>query len=388
MKNEMAKRELMEIIEKGEDSFTEFKEEKVHSDDLASEIVAFANSEGGIILLGVSDKKEIKGISKPDKEMQRVENICYNNCEPSIVVAIEKIKVDDRFVLCIHISKGPERPYRTNRGVYYIRTSAGKRQATREELLRLYQATRSIYYDELPVPKTSIDDLDILYFRRFFEGFYQTKIEESLDLNKLLENMKILTRMNGNLVFTVGGYLLFGLNPQKELPFCKITVAKFEGNEIGEEFEKKDLEGKLEEQIKAADTVLNLYLKTRVAIRGFENELKPEIPREVLREAVVNAIAHRDYHIASQIRIFIFDNRIEIISPGKLPNMVTLANIKLGVHSERNPLIVSYLAKMGYMTQIGTGVVRMIRLLKEHTGKEPEFEERDEEFVVRIRRAG
>ena len=378
----------MEIIEKGEDSFTEFKEEKVHSDDLASEIVAFANSEGGIILLGISDKKEIKAISKPDKEMQRVENICYNNCEPSIAVAIEKIKVDDGIVLCIHISKGPERPYRTNRGVYYIRTSAGKRQATREELLRLYQATRSIYYDELPVPKTSIDDLDILYFRRFFEGFYQTKIEESLDLNKLLENMKILTGMNGNLVFTVGGYLIFGLNPQKEFPFCKITIAKFEGNEIGEEFEKKDLEGKLEEQIKAADTVLNLYLKTRVEIRGFENELKPELPRGVLREAVVNAIAHRDYHIASQIRIFIFDNRIEIISPGKLPNLVTLANIKLGVHSERNPLIVSYLAKMGYMTQIGTGIVRMIRLLKEHTGKEPEFEERDGEFVVRIGRAG
>lgn len=388
MKIEMAKRELMEIIEKGEDSFTEFKEEKVHSDDLASEIVAFANTEGGIILLGVSDKKEIKGVSKPDKEMQRVENICYNNCEPSIAVAIEKIKVDDGIVLCIHISKGPERPYRTNRGVYYIRTSAGKRQATREELLRLYQATRSIYYDELPITKTSIDDLDILYFRRFFEDFYQTKIEESLDRNKLLENMKILTGMNGNLVFTVGGYLIFGLNPQRDLPFCKITVAKFEGNEIGEEFEKKDLEGKLEEQIKAADTVLNLYLKTRVEIRGFENELKPEIPREVLREAVVNAIAHRDYHIASQIRIFIFDNRIEIISPGKLPNVVTLANIKLGVHSERNPLIVSYLAKMGYMTQIGTGIVRMIRLLKEHTGKEPEFEERDEEFVVRIWRAG
>jgi len=146
------------------------------------------------------------------------------------------------------------------------------------------------------------------------------------------------------------------------------------------------LEGNLEEQIKAADTVLNLYLKTRVNIKGFENELEPEIPKEVLREVVVNAVAHRDYHITSQIRIFIFDDRLEIMSPGKLPNGITLENIKLGVHSERNPLIVSYLAKMGYMTQIGTGIVRMTRLLKEHTGKEPEFEERGQEFVVRIRR--
>ena len=382
----MDKEELLEAIEKGEDSFTEFKEEKAHSDDLAAEIVAFANTEGGKILLGISDKKEIVGVSNPDKEMLRVENISRNNCEPPLTVNIEKNKINNKIVLCIYIPKGPERPYRTNRGVYYIRTSSGKRQATREELLRLYQATRSFYYDELPVPATSVDELDILYFRRFFERFYQTRIEEDLDLNKLLENMKILTRQDKKLVFTVGGYLLFGLNPQKEIPVCKITIAKFEGNEIGEEFEKKDLEGNLEEQIKAADTVLNLYLKTRVKIKVFENELKPEIPKEVLREVVVNAVAHRDYHITSQIRIFIFDNRLEIMSPGKLPNGITLENIKLGVHSERNPLIVSYLAKMGYMTQIGTGIVRMTRLLKEHTGKEPEFEERGQEFVVRIRR--
>ncbi len=172
----MNEKELTELIEKGEDSFTEFKEEKAHSNDLAAEIVAFANTEGGKILLGISDKKEIKGVTNPDKEMLRVENISRNNCEPSLTVNIEKIK-------------------------------------------------------------------------------------------------------------------------------------------------------------------------TRVNIKGFENELKPEIPKEVLREVVVNAVAHRDYHITSQIRIFIFDNRLEIMSPGKLPNGITLENIKLGVHSERNPLIVSYLAK-------------------------------------------
>lgn len=381
----MDKEELIEIIEKGEDSFTEFKEEKVHANDLAAEMVAFANTESGRILLGISDKKEIRGISNPDREMQRVENISHNNCEPSLTVNIEKIKISSKIILCIYIPRCPERPYRTNKGLYYIRTSSGKRQATREELLRLYQATRSIYYDELPVPATSIEDLDILYFRRFFESFYQTKIENmNVDLNKLLENMKVLKGMDEKLVFTVGGYLLFALNPQKDFPFCKMTISKFDGNEIGEEFEKKDLEGKLEEQIKAADTILNLYLKTKVKIKGFENELKSEISKEVLREAVVNAVAHRDYHIASQIRIVIFDNRIEFRNPGKLPNTVTLENIKLGVHSERNPLVVSYLAKMGYMTQIGTGIIRMIRLLKEHTGREPDFEERDQEFIVRI----
>ncbi len=110
----MNEKELTELIEKGEDSFTEFKEEKVH-----------------------------KGVTNQDKEMLRVENISRNNSEPPLTVNIEKIKINKEIVLCIYISKGPERPYRTNRGVYYIRSSSGKRQVTREELLRLYQATRS-----------------------------------------------------------------------------------------------------------------------------------------------------------------------------------------------------------------------------------------------------
>ncbi|MCL6638751.1 MAG: hypothetical protein K6T80_03605 [Firmicutes bacterium] len=260
---------------------------------------------------------------------------------------------------------------------------SSKRQATREELLRLYQAGRAIYYDELPVPGTSLDDLDILYFRRFFENFYQAGLDEYA-LPRPLENMKILTSFEGKPVFTVGGYLLFGRHPWKHVPFGKITVARFTGDQAGEEFEKKDLEGKIEEQITGTETIFNLYLKTRVKIKGFAGEMHHEIPLETLREAVINAIAHRDYHIPAQIRIFIFDDRIEIISPGKLPNTITLDNIRMGVHAERNPLIVSFLSKMGYVTQIGTGIIRMIRLLKQHTGKEPEFEERGQEFLVRI----
>ena len=151
-------------------------------------------------------------------EMQRTENISHNNCQPSLAINIEKIKINSEIILCIYIPKGPERPYKTNRGVYYVRTSSGKRQASREELLRLYQASRSIYYDELSVPATSASELDILYFRRFFESFYQIKIEDAnVDLNKLLENMKVLTWMDEKLVFTVGGYLLFALNPERNL---------------------------------------------------------------------------------------------------------------------------------------------------------------------------
>ena len=381
----MNKEELIEIIEKGEDSFVEFKEEMIHPDDLAAEMVAFSNSEGGKILLGISDEKKIVGISEPDKEMQRIENVSYHNCKPSLTINIEKLKIDNKLILIIYIPKGLERPYCTNKGVHYIRTSSGRRPATREELARLYNVSTSMQYDELTVPNTSIEDLDLLYFRRFFKGFYEKEIEEmNIDLARLMENMKVLTWLDGKLVFSLAGYLLFAKNPQQQFPVYKITVVRFDGNEFGDEFEKKEFEGKLEEQIEGANRILNQYIKTKVKIQGFENELKVELPKEALREAVINAVTHRDYHIQSQIRIFIFDNRLEIISPGKLPNTVSLENIRFGIHAERNPLIVSYLAKMGYLTQIGTGIPRIIRLVKKHTGREPEFEERGSEFIVRI----
>lgn len=116
------------------------------------------------------------------------------------------------------IPKGPQRPYRTNRGIYYVRVGSSKRQATREELLRLDQAGRAIYYDELPVPGTSLDDLDLLYFRKFFEDFYQARLED-FALPKLLENMKVFTPLEDQPAFTVGGYLLFSRHPQKHFPY-------------------------------------------------------------------------------------------------------------------------------------------------------------------------
>ena len=197
--------------------------------------------------------------------------------------------------------------------------------------------------------------------------------------------MKILTFYESDMVTTTGGLLFFGKHPGHHLTYCKVTIVRFPGNDIGEKFEKKDIEGKLIGQIEGTERVLKEYLRSETKIEGFKKE-EPlfEIPVESLREAVINAIAHRNYQLPSQIRVFIFDDRIEIKSPGKLPNTVIVENIKLGFPLHRNPLIVSFLAKEHRMTEIGTGIPRMIRLLREHTGREPDLEERDHEFIVRI----
>jgi predicted HTH transcriptional regulator len=386
----MNKIELLEIIKKGEDSFTEFKEEMAHQDNLAAEIVAFANTEGGNLIIGVSDDGEILGVTDLDKEMQRIDNICSNNCEPTVYTTIEKFIIDDRKIMIVKIPKGPQRPYRTNRGIHYIRTASGKRIASPGELRLIHQASGAIYYDEMPVPNTSFEDIDIEYLEKFLMKSLGGGIEDfGIRVDDLLKNMKIIIPYEDNMVTTTGGLLFFGKHPEYHLPYCKVTIVRFPGNDIGEKFEKKDIEGELVGQIERSESVLKDYLRTETKIEGFKKE-EPrfEIPIESLREALINAVAHRNYQLPSQIRIFIFDNRIEVKSPGKLPNTVTVENIRLGFPLHRNPLIVSFLAKGHRMTEIGTGIPRMIRLLKKHTGREPDFEERDQEFIVKIWRPG
>jgi len=311
----MDKIELLEILDNGEDYYTEFKEQAAHPDDLAAEIVGFANSDGGRLLMGISDNGNAVGIVDTDKEIRRIDNICANNCEPPIPCKIEKIKTNDKLILLIKIPKGSERPYRTNKGVYYLRTSSGKRQASREELLRLYQATRSLYYDELPVPETDLSDLDTIYFEKFFEEFHGRKTSDlGISLYNLLKSMKVFVLSEDQKpVFSLAGLLLFGKNPQQHIPYAKITLAKFIGNEIGDIFDKKDIEGKLVDQIINVENLIKLYIQSKVVIKNFEKELHDEIPLAALRELIVNAVVHRDYHIKSQIRVFIFDNRIEIM---------------------------------------------------------------------------
>ncbi len=382
----MNKIELLEIVKKGEDSYTEFKEEKVHPDKLAAEIVAFANMDGGNLIIGVSDDREILGVADMDEEMQRIDNICANNCEPTIYSTIEKVIIDDKKILIVKIPKGPQRPYRTNRGIHYIRTASGKRIASPGELRLIHQASGAIYYDEVPVPNTSIEDIDIGYFDEFLKKSLGSGINGlGIKIADLLKNMKILIPYERDMVTTTGGLLFFGKHPEYHLPYCKVTVVRFPGNDIGEKFEKKDIGGKLVGQIERTEIVLKDYLRAETKIEGFKKEEpRYEIPIESLREVVINAVAHRNYQLPSQIRIFIFDNRIEVKSPGKLPNTVTVENIRLGFPLHRNPLIVSFLAKEHRMTEIGSGIPRMIRLLKEHTGREPDFEERNQEFIVRI----
>lgn len=375
--------ELQERIDRWEDLHTEFKLWAVHPDKLAASLVAFANTDGGQLVLGVGEDRESVGVEDPDQVIRTVDNVARNNCEPPVTVVQELVRLDEpeRTLVVVNVPKGDMRPYGTNRGVYYVRTSSGRRQASREELLRLFQAVESLYYDETPLSRLSVKDLDL----GAFEAFLRDTGQEGLidEPERLLENWMLTRRGHP----TVAGVVLFGRQPQRHLPYAQINAARFPGIDTSyEPSDRKDLQGRLFDVVDQAERFLDLHLLTPHRIQGFEPEPRPELPKEVLREAVVNAVAHRDYTIRGPVRLFVLDDRIEIHTPGKPPNGVDAESMRAGVHVVRNPAIYARLSDAGLVTRAGTGIRRIVRLVREATGKDIDLRVSPAEVVLVIPR--
>ncbi len=377
--------ELLELINKGENYHLEFKLEEENNEDFAKTMVCFANTDGGKILIGVDDSANIVGVSDVDKVMLRLDDIAINLCDPPITILQESVNIDDKFVVIVHIEKGSQRPYRTKSGQYYVRASNRCRQPSREELLRIFQSTESLYYDELPVNRATLSDLDYSLFRNFLSKYLDLVVESDDDTKYYLINFHLLTEKN---IPTITGILFFGKDPQKFLPESRIICANINGTDIGESsLEHKEISGTIPNILLNVENFFKNNLKERHNIKDFLPEAEYEIPLTALREAVVNAIAHRDYTISAPIRIIIFTDRVEIHSPGKLPNTVTVESMKVGgSHVLRNPTIYNILVKMKMVTDLGSGVRRMIKLVKEYTNNEVYLISTENEFIVRIPR--
>ncbi|MDW8069389.1 MAG: putative DNA binding domain-containing protein [Anaerolineae bacterium] len=378
--------ELLERIRQGEDLHTEFKETDAHHDDIAATIVAFANTDGGQLIFGVSDQGQILGVKDPDRLMQRVDQIAYQNCEPPLTVIQETVQTPKGTVVVVHVPKGDLRPYRTNKGEYFIRTTTGRRRASRQELLRLFQAAESLFYEEILILQAGLEDIDLAAFERFCT---QTLGETGAEAQALLVNWRLVMEREGRKHPTVAALLLFGREPQAYLPYAYITAARISGQDLsGEPSDIKRIQGTLFQMLEDAARFLSLHLPKPHRIRGFEPEAHPELPEEALREVVVNALVHRDYTIHAPIRIFILDDRVEVRSPGLLPNTVTVEMIKAGLaHVLRNPLLYSFFVRAGFVTDTGNGFRRAMLLVKEAIGREPDIRQEGMETIVVIPRS-
>lgn len=365
--------ELLRIIKKGEDSKTQFKARIDSIDALAAELCAFANTEGGFILVGVSDRGELIGVDDVNKLNQMISNAASAKLEPPLSVFTENLVCEGKIIVAINVPRGENKPYAANKTDYWIKVGADKRRASREELRRLMQASGGIYADELIVPGTSIEDLDMFIFRDFYEREYGVSIESSyISIEKLLNNLKLMK--DGML--TLAGLMLFGRRPALIRPQFIIKAVAFPGNDVSltRYLDSENIEGILLKQYEDAMAFLKRNLRK---VQLGQNVNLPgilEIPEIALQEAVVNALVHRDYFIDSSIRIFVFEDRVEIISPGKLPNTATVDSIKQGIQIARNPILLSFIPKLKIPYRgIGSGIRRMIAECKAAGLQEPEL---------------
>jgi len=246
----MTSTELNSLLAQGENLHTEFKQWPLHPDDLAAAMTAFANTDGGRILLGVADSGQVVGGAEGerDRAAQTIDNVAFQNVQPPVTVVLETMADHQgQVVLVVQVPKGSQRPYRTTRGVYYIRTASGRRQASREELLCLFQASESLYYDETPIVTTSTTDIEAQAQSDVYEMAEQRGLDvATIAPHQLLLNWKLLCRLNGHTSLSVAGVLFLARNPQRWLPAAYVSALRIPGVDISiPPYDQKRIEGRL-----------------------------------------------------------------------------------------------------------------------------------------------
>ncbi len=338
--NGMGCEELLQILSKGEDYNNQFKLNFDSVDKLAVEIAAFLNSSGGRIIVGVTNNGEIEGLTQGqiDRLNQWISNISRNNIYPSVSLKTQTLNCNERIVLIINVPKGDNKPYAVNKTDVWIKSGSDKRRATIDDIRRLLQESGRMYAEEEVVDlEVNTENLNLEYFEKWYETYYKSKLDFE-DMKKLFNNWKLAEKNS----FTLAGLLLFGKNPENIKPQFAVKAVYWQDSNLFKD--KEEIYGNLIEQFKKSMDFVKRNLR-KVQNENVNEPGRLEIPEEAVREAIANAIVHRDYFIESPIYIEIYNDKLEIISPGTLPNTLTEESIKAGIHRERNPILLSFLEK-------------------------------------------
>lgn len=379
--------ELKELIGKGETSTVQFKGNVNNEHSIAQEMVAFTNSKGGLILIGVDDKTwEITGLTNDD--LRRLANLLVNaaneHVKSPIFIETEAIETEGKKVLLVKVPEGIDKPYKDKDGVIFLKNGANKRKVTsNEEITRLLQSRGNILADEMEIYGTSKEDIDEMKFSQYFKKeFDKTFSERGLTYEEALKAKRVLR----NNRVTLAGLLFFGKDPQSIKPAFTIKPVSYFGNDIsGNQYRSKpgDIQGTIPELFDKAMNFLLSNLHHVQKKQSFNSLGVLEVSKIALVELLQNALVHRDYFKNSPIRLLIFDNRIEIISPGKLPNSLTVEDIKYGNPVIRNNQLVAFSTHTLPFSGLGSGVKRA---LEEEPNIELINDVEGEQFIVKIPR--
>ena len=399
----MLKAELLEIIANGENSGVEFKRDDIRPEQLAKEIVAFANVQGGRILLGVEDNGQITGLQRLDAQ-EWVLNIFRDKVHPQMIPFYEEIRIEpDRKVGLITLSPGIAKPYvvrHNNREDVYIRMGDRSELATREQQLRLFQSGGFLHAELLPVAGTSLADLDLDRLDYYLREIIKDPEVPGADpewSERLLGLGLLAADGLGNTVCSVAGLICFGIKPRRFLRQAGLRLMAFAGEDkeyqalldvvldaplVGRwkvvAGQKQLVDKGLIEDFAAA---IEPFIAREAA--GIDQNMRREkiwfYPWEAVRETVINALAHRDWTRFVDIEVTNYRDRLEVISPGRLQNSMTVSKMIAGQRSPRNLLIMEILRDYGYVDARGMGVrTKVIPLMKQLNQVEPVFEATDD----------
>ena len=410
----MTKSELFELITNDENSGVEFKSDGLRPEKLAKEVVALANFQGGRILVGVEKDGTITGIQRADLERWVMDTVFGRYVHPMILPFYEEIQVDDQHrVAVITISQGATKPYvvrHRDREDIYIRVGSTSRLASREQQARLYAIGGLLHPELLPVSGSGLCDLSLERLADYLSTIvgYKTLPTSDKSWGERLSGLGFMVeREDGPPLCTIAGLVLFGHEPRRLLRHAGVRWMAFGGDDKSyKALDDRSMDGPLVALRKESKSVGSVIAEKGLieilvdAMRPFVSEEAAEVdvsmrrerrwlyPVEALREAIINALAHRDWTRYEEVEIVRYVNRLEVLSPGALQNSMTVEKMVAGQRSARNPLIVEVLRDYGYVDARGMGVRnKIIPLLVERNGTVPDFIATEDHLRVTMYRA-
>jgi ATP-dependent DNA helicase RecG len=396
--------ELLRLIRGGEDTFLELKVKLSNTEKIAQEIVALANTGGGLIVFGVNDQLRVEGVEDPESVQDELVRICREEIQPSLVPFIDRIALDNgRRIVALDV-EGKRRPYRTRDGRFYIRIGAEKREASREELSALLDESRPIRYESVPVLDGKISDIDEAhlwsYLREFEGGAFEEANVVGYPTSEVLQRDLLLATQSGNdVVPTVAAVLLFARDDRvaELLPRAAVVATRFSGDSLQSPvIEKVKLAGNLLTVYEGLLRFINRYCdlhETRPKL--VQSELDPSpVParanyhRGVVSEALANMLAHRDLALRDQpSRVHIFDHSLEFVNSRRSAGFSPVAQraIRYGIHQQLNPQIATILTSQAYGLKLTMrGLPELLREARRFSGRKAEIVAFNDEFRLRV----
>lgn len=383
----MTEEHLRQLIAAGEGPEVEFKRELTPAIDRT--IAAFANGNGGIILIGVDDDSSLVGVSDSQRQVEeRVQGLCRSNVKPPVAPRVHALTLDSTLIGVVEVAPGLQKPY-TAGDICYVRAGSTTRRARPEELRVLSFDTAFAQYERTPIADATLEDLDLAKLQAYIEKRAPGSIlVNGLRLSDVAASWGLVRKTADVAIPTVAGFILFGLHPQWLCPQWGLGAIRLAGTELTDAIaDRADLEGTTEHLIEGALA----FVQRNMRIAGIFKESDPtqrfdvpEYPLAAIREAITNAVVHRDYSVNSRVVLQMFTDRLEIANPGGLPGGLTLEEVTArgGTSLPRNPTIARVMREWGKMEEVGRGFLRIRREMQALGSESPIFEAGPHGFKV------